>query len=121
MSDRQYVFNRVVKHLREQKIPSVEGSACKYRGPNGVKCAIGIFIPDEKYTPDLEGRSATSDEVLAVLPKKVKNLDADFLHAVQYRLHDDVDINPEDFLGCFEETAKKFAIDWELKYEEPKT
>ena len=33
---------------------------CKYRGPDGTKCAIGCLIPDEKYTPALEGKGSSS-------------------------------------------------------------
>lgn len=25
------------------------GSPCKYRGPNGTKCAVGVVIPDRHY------------------------------------------------------------------------
>lgn len=31
---------------------------CLYRGPNGKKCAVGMFIPDEKYSPSMENKSA---------------------------------------------------------------
>lgn len=30
---------------------------CKYRGPDGRKCAVGVFIPDSIYDTDMEGRS----------------------------------------------------------------
>lgn len=33
---------------------------CAYRGNYGRKCAAGWLIPDEKYTPDLEGSSVAS-------------------------------------------------------------
>lgn len=29
--------------------------SCRYRGPNGKKCAVGMFIPDEFYSPKIEG------------------------------------------------------------------
>jgi hypothetical protein len=31
---------------------------CMYRNPDGLKCAIGCLIPDEVYTPDMEGTIA---------------------------------------------------------------
>lgn len=31
---------------------------CLYRGPNGRKCAVGMFIPDDKYSERMEGKSA---------------------------------------------------------------
>ncbi len=30
--------------------------ACLYRGPNDTKCAFGLFIPDNLYTPEMEGK-----------------------------------------------------------------
>lgn len=33
---------------------------CMYRGPEGKKCAMGIFIPDELYHPNMEGAAAFS-------------------------------------------------------------
>src|SRR5690606_37517326 len=34
---------------------------CRYRGPDGLKCAVGHIIPDELYTPDLEGKLFARD------------------------------------------------------------
>lgn len=28
---------------------------CAYRGDEGTKCAVGLFIPDELYSPTMEG------------------------------------------------------------------
>jgi hypothetical protein len=33
------------------------GTNCRYRAPDGRKCAIGHFIPDEEYTADMEMKS----------------------------------------------------------------
>lgn len=30
---------------------------CAYRGTDGNKCAIGLLIPDELYTPEMEGHT----------------------------------------------------------------
>lgn len=58
----QQIFDKVVKHLLTQGEKSVVKSAtnaniCKYRGPEGLMCAIGALIPDEAYSPDWEGIS----------------------------------------------------------------
>jgi hypothetical protein len=50
----------VSAHLLTQgaKSEKLEGSldvtSCMYRGPEGRKCAVGILIPDEVYTSDME-------------------------------------------------------------------
>lgn len=60
----QEVFDKAVRGLRDQgwRKASVGGDwisgACKYRTSSGLRCAIGHVIPDEKYSPKLEGRSA---------------------------------------------------------------
>lgn len=62
----QEIFDRVRDHLMSQGKPSevrferdgeklVEG---RYRGPNGLKCPAGLLIPDDRYEPEWEGRSA---------------------------------------------------------------
>jgi hypothetical protein len=50
----QETFDKVCVHLLTQLQKSVfldsNGSmACAYRGPNGLKCAVGCLIPDELY------------------------------------------------------------------------
>lgn len=32
---------------------------CAYRGQNGAKCAVGMFIPDNKYSKRMEGKTAS--------------------------------------------------------------
>lgn len=52
----QQIFDKIVMHLREQRLPARgKGDyACSYRTRDGLKCAIGCLIPDEKYDPDIE-------------------------------------------------------------------
>lgn len=59
MLTRQEVFDKVYSYfLFEDKPFSIEYNVCLYRGPNGEKCAFGIFIPDDLYHGGLEGRPA---------------------------------------------------------------
>lgn len=51
---KQETFDTVIAHLRKQGKQSREGSRCKYRGPNGLKCAVGCLIPDEQYSEWME-------------------------------------------------------------------
>ena len=54
--NRQEIFDTVANHLLTQKEQSMdENGKCLYRGPNGLKCAIGCLIPDEDYSPTMEG------------------------------------------------------------------
>lgn len=56
--NRQAVLEKVVAHLLAQRVPAVSATVfggCRYRSPNGTKCAVGCLIPDELYTPEIEG------------------------------------------------------------------
>lgn len=51
-------FDIVKKHLLTQNKQSVEefSGKCRYRGGEGLKCAIGCLIPDDMYKPEFEDR-----------------------------------------------------------------
>lgn len=56
----QEVFNIVSLHLLKQVKRSTKHLknswflACAYRGNEGMKCAAGVLIPDDKYEPEME-------------------------------------------------------------------
>lgn len=52
----QEIFDKIASHLIKQNQRSYcdKMSNCVYRGPNGLKCAAGILIPDEEYKPEFE-------------------------------------------------------------------
>jgi hypothetical protein len=97
--DKQAVFTTVANHLLKQGKRSVTEEAfiasCVYRGDDGLKCAIGVLIPDELYTPSMEGKQATV--LIQTNPKlyahlEIKNFfdDTNFLMELQ-QLHDEKD------------------------------
>lgn len=53
----QEAFTVAAEHLLRQSERSVaeDSGACMYRGKEGLKCAVGILIPDEFYREDMEG------------------------------------------------------------------
>lgn len=59
----QEIYTKARNHLLTQMKPArgpdtaCIGSPerCMYRSPEGLKCAFGIFIPDDKYRPEMEG------------------------------------------------------------------
>jgi hypothetical protein len=87
------VFNRTVAHLAAQGRPSFNPTGQRqYRGPGGLKCAVGIWIPDEKYRRGLEGKSVHdgvgSAIVQAVLPEPLREPKMLRLLDQLQRLHD---------------------------------
>lgn len=56
MRRRQEIFDAAYKGLASQGfVRSLAEVGCAYRGAEGRRCAIGFLIPDEKYSPELEG------------------------------------------------------------------
>jgi hypothetical protein len=69
----QDIFNKASAHLMGMDGPSLDedGDACVYRGYdddcelNGKMCAVGLFIDDEHYSPDLEGVSINDSHAVS--------------------------------------------------------
>lgn len=59
--NKQEIFTKAYIGLRDQgfersvTVDEHGDETCAYRGDNGLKCAIGHCIPDERYKPELEG------------------------------------------------------------------
>lgn len=68
MSD---IFETMKNHLLTQNQRSSDGGLCRYRGPNGLKCAVGVLIDDEHYNTDLEGYDVHSSNVRAAVTKSL--------------------------------------------------
>jgi hypothetical protein len=61
MKSLQAIFDQVVNHLLTQNAVSWDTNGiCQYRGPNGMKCAVGCLIDDAYYHPDMEDMSIQS-------------------------------------------------------------
>ena len=59
-----YVSNHLVKQgaksvLENHEDVDYEGNWCAYRGSNGRMCAVGVLIPDEMYSPQLEDKTVS--------------------------------------------------------------
>lgn len=68
----QAIFNEVVEHLIRQGCQSVRGDgSCMYRGPDGLKCAVGALIRDEEYAPWMEHRTACDLAQVGGLPARL--------------------------------------------------
>jgi hypothetical protein len=75
-AERQLIFDTVAEHLAKQggraaaAVVQCDGLrvVCKYRGPNGTKCAAGCLLKDSEYDPGMEGK----DVALIKLPKRLQ-------------------------------------------------
>jgi hypothetical protein len=119
--DRQEIFDKVKAHLLEQGCrsvdPPVHGAAwCKYRGPRGLKCAIGALIPDEVYDPRMEMKSIGElvwSKQFGEVFKDFRN-DLDFLRQLQ-EVHDEGPDGDGFKLHC-EIELQRVATAFGLKY-----
>jgi hypothetical protein len=103
----QQIFDQVARHLLTQKRKSVKTpetltGRCLYRGPDGMKCAIGVLIPDEEYVEAMESLSIR--QLLRLLKARFEDVDPHFLNALQ-NLHDDC------FVENWKEELRGFAVD----------
>ena len=59
------VIDTVTEHLLKQNARSEESieGRCLYRGPNGLKCAVGALITDDAYSEAINELSVSSDLV----------------------------------------------------------
>ncbi len=81
------IFAKVKAHLLGQMERSADGDVCRYRGPNGLACAVGCLIPDEMYEPIIEYQPATSYIVQRHLPFEVTE-EIEFLLKELQGIHD---------------------------------
>lgn len=111
----QEVFDTAVSGIIKQGRQSYSDTdnqwieSCLYRGPNGTKCAAGFLIPDEVYTPFLEGHN------WGEISHKFPNLDKHkhLIESLQI-IHDEQ--TSEDFLTRFKRQAKNLAKDKKLEW-----
>ena len=102
----QEAFTTVVLHLRKQGRRAQENSKCRYRAPDGCMCAIGALIPDDQYSPKLEGSG--------VLAPAIRHLPA--LQDLNLNLLSDLQITHDLYaLTRWEERFEYLAEKYELE------
>lgn len=96
--NKQEIYDKVKTHLLTQNKKSMlitnTANKCLYRGPNSTMCAVGIFIPDDIYSPEMEGsdiRSVTRN--YAELPKDIFNQHNLPLLLDLQAVHDEVEVD----------------------------
>lgn len=101
----QEAFNKMVQHLRAQKVKSLASDGtCLYRGPNGLKCAVGALIPDEEYRTQFEDVIAST--VVQNCPS-LQGIDKGLLNKMQ-NAHDNVRV--QFWEDEFKEIAEEFDL-----------
>jgi hypothetical protein len=103
-----------------QAFLDVDGDAnsaeCLYRGPDGMKCAVGVLMTDEAYKPEMEHTGVSSvirnyEKVRALFSEEVLN-DVNFFSDLQ-GCHDD-GTTPQAMQDNLKGFAKKYDLVWPL-------
>ena len=115
----QTTFDRVVSHLRRQNARAMGAyGLCRYRAANGRRCAVGCLIPDDKYSPSLEGQSLdleSAGELRRVLEEE--GHDVNLVRQLQV-IHDTVLIHHWE--TEFEKLAARYKLDFCRQRQHPR-
>lgn len=81
----QQVYDTIASHLLAQGKPArinIKSIVqCAYRTDQGLKCAIGCLIPDDKYDPKMEGKDIRY--LQRVHPNLLPKVESKFLTELQ--------------------------------------
>lgn len=109
MYDNQKTFNKVYEHLITQGAKSLNGDGdTAYRGCDERRCAIGVLIDDEHYSPDFEGGSVWATGVYQSVQKSGWGVEIDLLEALQ-DIHDVV--APDEWSNSLRSCAELWNLD----------
>lgn len=79
------LINKIETEFKGKSVAE-NGKSCLYRGLDGKKCAVGLFIPDELYNPAFENCSyfaitRKTQHLLKFMPMDGESMDAfQFIH-----------------------------------------
>lgn len=107
--DNQTVFDRVCAHLAKQGRRAYVGGGCKYRTPEGLKCAIGGLLADE----DCDTLDALDDSQISTILRRgyaTAEVSESFLSDLQ-NAHDSTATHPE----VIRNRLVSIAFQYELK------
>lgn len=115
----QELFDTAANHLLEQMSKSEdERQTCRYRGPEGMKCAVGALIPDSAYIPEIENCVSTSlfsrfRDVLEESGINPDSLETEQLLSELQEVHDMYD--PIYWSNALRQVAENFNLNFEPK------
>lgn len=130
---KQETFDAVLFGIRAQGKPSwgyvsgVTGGLCLYRGPNGLKCAAGLLLPDEAYKPSFENERVNGVDGPGAALRLAGYFDATLLNRLQ-NCHDMAAsaqsrerFSDAEFIRRFNKAMQLVAEEYSLKYTPPDT
>lgn len=112
----QSIFTKVKNHLLNQKARCYVGEKCRYRGDQGLKCAVGCLISDEHYSPELEDKLFENSNIVCEAVEKSQGIE--ILHHKTWKLlvelqHMHDDIPPERWPEYLKDIAEQNGVEYE--------
>lgn len=112
MTTKQELFTQIATHLLTQNVQSKSThGGCVYRGPGGLKCAVGCVLTNDEYLPSMDSpHSETGVASLirrGVLPQRLIPF-ASMLESLQF-IHDD--LRPQDWPKELAEYAQRHNLE----------
>lgn len=109
-----FVVNKGPRSAKEPYREMGSAGRCLYRGQDGAKCAIGLFIPDERYHSEFDmigapGMRVIKDETLHDIIEQ--SITIETLRELQ-RCHDDT--YTKSFHETIEINLRQFAKRYKL-------
>jgi hypothetical protein len=99
---KEKIFEHVLSNFLGKSVNKM-GGKCVYRGPNGKKCAVGMFIPDEKYDSRMDKGALTNDTSAINILRKFEYLQEymplDIPGMVVFQRNHDCAVNDVDCLN----------------------
>lgn len=106
----QEAFTKCVTGLAAQEwVRSVQYGTCLYRGPKGLKCAVGQLIPDNVYDWHWDTNDGIASNTLKVIADTI-NAPINILRSMQV-LHDS-NHTPREMRLEFQRFAKIMGLEW---------
>jgi hypothetical protein len=106
----QELFDTVATHLITQNKQSLSpDGVCKYRGAGGLKCAIGVLIPDDKYKTWMD----CGGNALHLVLETIGLGEHFYLCRKLQVVHDATE--PHEWRGELSNVAAKFGLQYEHK------
>ena len=119
----QEVFDHAVSNVIRQgkksaKVDPVTGGTgyCLYRGPNGLRCAVGWCIPDSRYRDHMDAKGSATD--VAALIRRGLLPEPLIQHAwlLEHIQSDHDDVMGDPFVEYFKSAARSTAADYRLEW-----
>ena len=82
---------------------------CLYRGPDGLKCAVGHLLTDEEHNEDMEHQSALDLYEAGLLPARLDPEQNIYFIIELQGIHDDY--LPKEWHRALGELAQEFGLE----------